>query len=813
MIHSRLYKFISVLLMLGLILPLFNCAIVSADNLAADNSAQDTGIEAAASDYSVSEVPCVYIDTEEGNGNELLKCTGYVGASVTIVDTDGSVIEDSGSQVKVRGNSTSSGAKKPFNIKLSSKTDVLGMGSAKKWCLLANCFDPSLMRNYVGLYLAKQLGINYTTEQRIVELWMDGVYKGAYLLTEAVEVGKTRVNIDIDAGDFLFENNLSRVEDDVTYVISENGVRFEIDEPEEPTEEQLEAIQEVIDRFTEAMDSGDFYRIVELADVDSFARMYLLNEYMKTVDCPNFSIYCYYKDGLIYCGPAWDYDLSSGNASTSYSYYDEYFAGDDDGYTGLWASDNPWFAKLLKYSEFKNFVYNIFAENAELFESIFSDGGVIDSVIGSCSGAFERNYSDAGWDVSFPYSKYGRTPFDTFEENVDFLKEWLEQRYLWLRDTWNIDDSLTDLRSFYMAQAQEALEQNKNSRTDDPLIIISQPETNIKGDLWTKTQVTFEVQGTDVTYQWYYKDLSGMDAGKVTFAGARTDTLTIPINKDAATKFFYCVAIDANGSRVVSDKVYVNYNDETAYVHNFDYSTEVIKEATCTEDGAVNHICSCGATQMETIAPLGHSFTEYVSDGNATYEADGTKTAVCEKCGAKDTVVDEGSKLRTEGPTLIPIDGVYYYFDGDYVPDKFGFADYDGSKFLIVQGKVSANVNGLINNPDDVSEWYYVAGGQVQTQYTGLALYDGAWFYVTNGRLDTTFSGLVNYDGGRFIVAAGQIQTGVNGLWHNAESLGGDDKWYYFANGQAQIQYTGLTYYDGAWFYVENGALAEDHIN
>ena len=42
---------------------------------------------------------------------------------------------------------------------------------------------------------------------------------------------------------------------------------------------------------------------------------------------------------------------------------------------------------------------------------------------------------------------------------------------------------------------------------------------------------------------------------------------------------------------------------------------------------------------------LDHSFTNYVSNGNATCTADGTKTATCDNCTATDTITDEGSKL------------------------------------------------------------------------------------------------------------------------------------------------------------------------
>lgn len=97
-------------------------------------------------------VPKIEITTDSGNGLSLEKDDGYVGAHITVTDTDGSVIDDAVS-LKVRGNSTAMTFvdKKSFNFKFAKKTDILGMGKGKKWAMLANCFDPTLMRNYLVL--------------------------------------------------------------------------------------------------------------------------------------------------------------------------------------------------------------------------------------------------------------------------------------------------------------------------------------------------------------------------------------------------------------------------------------------------------------------------------------------------------------------------------------------------------------------------------------------------------------------------------------------------------------------------------------
>ena len=136
-----------------------------------------------------------------------------------------------------------------------------------------------------------------------------------------------------------------------------------------------------------------------------------------------------------------------------------------------------------------------------------------------------------------------------------------------------------------------------------------------------------------------------------------------------------------------------------------------------------------------------------------------------------------------------------------------GYVEYNGGVFYVAGGTLADYLNGLVQDPNYPRDWYYLANGQKQSQYTGLAYYDGEWFYVTDGWLNTEYTAYTSYDGGLFYVGAGRIMKEINGL---AKDPDGSD-WYYLANGQAQTQYTGLAFYDGAWFYVVEGKLAEDY--
>lgn len=82
---------------------------------------------------------------------------------------------------------------------------------------------------------------------------------------------------------------------------------------------------------------------------------------------------------------------------------------------------------------------------------------------------------------------------------------------------------------------------------------------------------------------------------------------------------------------------------ETEAPHEHAYTEEVTKEATCLEEGEKTFTCECGDTYTEAIPATGHVFENYVSNEDATYEADGTETATCLVCGETDTRVAEGS--------------------------------------------------------------------------------------------------------------------------------------------------------------------------
>ncbi len=106
---------------------------------------------------------------------------------------------DTVTEFKGRGNSTFTDyPKKPYQMKIKNKTALIAGSSdkIKKYVLLANAPDYTLIHNSVTFDLAKELGITNVSDYESIDLYYDGEYRGTYLLTEKVEVSSNSVNID-----------------------------------------------------------------------------------------------------------------------------------------------------------------------------------------------------------------------------------------------------------------------------------------------------------------------------------------------------------------------------------------------------------------------------------------------------------------------------------------------------------------------------------------------------------------------------------------------------------------------------------------
>lgn len=154
------------------------------------------------------EVGAVYIDTNSGSLSTITASSDHSASepgSIMVVQPNGK-IDYMGIMEKMsgRGNGTwtgtsitdkNGGIKNPYNVKLAKSTSLLGMNAAKKWCLLANSGDLSLVKNQLTYDFADYIGIKYQPHCKPVDLYVNQQYLGSYQLAEKVEIKSNRINI------------------------------------------------------------------------------------------------------------------------------------------------------------------------------------------------------------------------------------------------------------------------------------------------------------------------------------------------------------------------------------------------------------------------------------------------------------------------------------------------------------------------------------------------------------------------------------------------------------------------------------------
>lgn len=246
---------------------------------------------------------------------------------LTLLDPDGNLVCSQHMQTfKVRGNLTATLDKKPYTFSLREPVAMLGMNPGMKWNLLANATDGSYIRNKLVLDLANAASDTYEPDGEFVELYLNGMYQGLYLLTEAANIEEKRVNIS-PSDDWFLEMELDfRMEDGTPYVITNEGQIIEIETENWVSEDDKQEVVTRLNDIESALDSEDGIsqisgkHLSELIDFESWAQVWLIEEISGDHDTGIASQFAYMSkdaDSLLYAGPVWDFDGTMGNVHTA----------------------------------------------------------------------------------------------------------------------------------------------------------------------------------------------------------------------------------------------------------------------------------------------------------------------------------------------------------------------------------------------------------------------------------------------------------------------------------------------------------------
>lgn len=377
----------------------------------------------------LTNLPALYINTEY----KMSKITKekYLPATYTLVYEDGSGLYDQPLMLKGRGNFQWGMAKKPYTIKLAKDTGLLGMKEGRKWNILAGYIDKTFLRDYLTFSLAKTAGLEHTPDCRFIDVFLNGVYNGHYLLTESIQIGENRIDIDKNT-EAIFEIEAVYRHGDHTYCIEmiDDYIHVMYKKPDEEDLdaeirlENLRKFKEFFYKLDKSLSEG-YDEYSKYIDVESFVNWYIVNEFCKNYDS-NFtsSCYCYLKDGKIYMGPVWDYH-------TCYGSQDVATGLDPKGYH---VNNSPWYSRLMKDKTFSQLVCDRWTELRKAW--VFED--FVDDLYDKAEYISEsRKKNNELWPDTLKDSGLrGSKSRYTYEGEIEYLVDWIDDRIFWLDMEW-----------------------------------------------------------------------------------------------------------------------------------------------------------------------------------------------------------------------------------------------------------------------------------------------------------------------------------------------------------------------------------------
>lgn len=270
------------------------------------------GLLLSAGSAVAGSLPVIYLDMPDSlPALTREQWSGQV--AVRILLPDGQVDYTSAeAAVKLHGHSTATKPKKPLTMKLPQKAPLLGMPAGKRWVLLANLMDHSLMRNALAFALARETLMEWTPRCRWVDLVVNGQPQGCYLLTEQIRVGSRRVDIDEEEG-YLLEVD-SYFDEPQRFRTRLRHLPVNVKNPDPASPEALAYIGQWMDT-TEQLLYAPGATPAEWQgriDLPTFADWWLLHELTQNAE-PNGPRSCYFhkeKAGPLKAGPVWDFDLA-----------------------------------------------------------------------------------------------------------------------------------------------------------------------------------------------------------------------------------------------------------------------------------------------------------------------------------------------------------------------------------------------------------------------------------------------------------------------------------------------------------------------
>lgn len=238
-------------------------------------------------------------------------------------------------RIRGRGNSTWEWyPKKPYRLKLDEKAEILGLAADKDWVLLANYRDPTHLMNTFVFEMGAGLGIPYPNHTRYVELTVNGDYKGLYQLTEQVEQGKNRVNIDKEEGLLLALDVDDGPEEaphaDDNFWSQVYRMPVCVKSPDNTEKSGTSAARKELAALENTILTHDYDALAKVMDIPVMIDYLLIQEFIYNVEvaAPRSIFLHRDKGGKWTYGPLWDFDAAFdfdwGQMTTGHYFFKDY---------------------------------------------------------------------------------------------------------------------------------------------------------------------------------------------------------------------------------------------------------------------------------------------------------------------------------------------------------------------------------------------------------------------------------------------------------------------------------------------------------
>lgn len=421
----------------------------------------------------------IFMDLKTDSLDSITK-DDFIETDIRVVTPNGEISYDEpGNFVKGRGNSTWELEKKPYFLKLAKKTGLCGMEPDKKWLLLANAYESTKIANKLFYDFSKDAGLHYAADSEWADLYINGEYRGNYLVCEKIDVGSNRIDIDnlekendqigeaydiyvtpsargylTDRPDFPPDISGGYViEKDVTIEDSPCGFMtdaencFVVTSPDNASLTEVFYIQSYFQNIENLLNRQDA-RVLQYIDADSFARRFLIEETALNSDAFITSCYFYKKrnDEKIYAGPIWDFDSVLGESDTVdhedmgnvWLNYDEttVLAMDKNRATTAVLS---WDEQLYELPEYRAILKNTYMEILPQLEILLNER--IDLY------ADRVRQSVALDSIRWNYAEVEAGHYSSFDNNIRYMKFFLAKRIHFLNRRFGLEEYLYENNS------------------------------------------------------------------------------------------------------------------------------------------------------------------------------------------------------------------------------------------------------------------------------------------------------------------------------------------------------------------------------